>query len=85
MASYEINLSLKELFILLFYKKLCPYCNSKLKRIKKTNFLIQGTIKIGDMNYYGDSYEVNVSYRCEKCNLNFKISEIAKKQGDCLM
>ena len=78
MASYEIELSPKEFFALIFYKKKCPTCNDKMKRVKKSSLIKKGWDNNNGMYFYGKSYKVKIYYRCEKCNKDVMLSELFK-------
>ncbi|QOX62385.1 hypothetical protein FRZ06_02925 [Anoxybacterium hadale] len=73
---YKSSLSPKELFILLFHKKDCPYCGLKLKRKKGITKMNEGIEKISHTYLYGDVYNKKIFFRCEDCNKNFDINEL---------
>ncbi|MGL5256898.1 MAG: hypothetical protein ACRC76_07645 [Proteocatella sp.] len=75
---YNIDLTLKDLIVLLFYKKLCPQCSSKMKRIKEKIFMGEGICEVNGAHTYGNKYNIKYYYRCEKCNRTYKLSEIGK-------
>jgi thioredoxin-related protein len=73
---YKSSLSPEELFILIFYKKDCPYCGLKLKRKKEITKINEGIEKISHTYLYGDIYNKKIFFRCENCNKNFNINEL---------
>ncbi len=74
----SIDLPLKDLMVLLFYKKLCPQCSSKMKRIKEKIFMGEGICEVNGTHTYGNRYNIKYYYKCEKCNRTYKLSEIGK-------
>lgn len=75
---YRSCLSFNELVILMFYKKICPNCHSKLKRMKEVSNIKEGIEKVGHTYIYGDIYNKRTYFRCEKCNRDFEIMELKK-------
>jgi thioredoxin-related protein len=73
-ASYNIDLSLKEFYILLFKKKQCPYCNCKIRRVMKKSFISEGYD--GDFGAYGNKYRVKIYYECDRCRKKIKLLEL---------
>ena len=73
-SSYNIDLSLKEIYILLFKKKQCPYCNSKIRRVMKKSFVGEGYD--GDFGTYGNKCYIKIYYECDMCRKKIKLLEL---------
>lgn len=76
---YNHDMSLNELLILLFHRKRCRNCNSKLKQVKETIFIKEGIQRIGSTELYGKVYNKRIYFKCEKCNKIYSITELAEK------
>ena len=71
MATYEMNMSLTELFKLLFKSKKCVHCGVKMVRIKDRDDLGVGWHRDEDSDgyqvEYDQKYNYSFSYRCHDC------------------
>ncbi len=82
---YVSWMSLKAIFYYLFRKKKCPICFEKLVKIKEEEYLglKKGSaiidISTTSNNPYYEEYEVNISYKCNRCNKIFGIEELVNK------
>lgn len=72
--SYKFELSLTEWCILLFKRKECPYCNSKVRRVIKKSFIEEGYD--GDFGTYGNKYIIKIYYECDICRKKIKLLEL---------
>ncbi len=73
-SSYNIDLSLKEIYLLLFKKKQCPYCKSKIRRVIKKSFIDEGYDD--DFGTYGNKCRVRIYYECDVCRKKIKLLEL---------
>lgn len=78
MASYEVELTGKEILYFFLKKKKCPICSEKMKREKDSKHVGEGlySLKLGKY-YHGDHYDVTIFYRCNKCEKIYSISELS--------
>lgn len=80
-------LAMRDLKYLLFSKKNCPECGSKLEKSKVCEIrmgyecgvkFVKNTILNEDMEFKYYRYV----FRCEKCGSQFPLKDLAKKEGD---
>lgn len=76
----EFDLSLMDLWTLLFRKKACPQCGMNLARhsVKdSTGPKWQWQTRESSINgWYGDRTKVRLTYLCEHCHLRFSLSQL---------
>lgn len=70
-----------ELIKILFYKKLCPYCGSKLERKKDVIALGKGW-NFTELDGYQNvnKYEIRFHYFCHKCNGKIELYQLTKRR-----
>lgn len=78
---YHTKLDLKDFIKVFFIRKECPFCQSKVKRLKRKIFLRRGEFKcgVGRSNMYGDIYNVDYYFKCRNCNRDIEISQFKDK------
>lgn len=74
----KVKKSLAGLIKYIFSRKLCPYCNSKLKREKKVSVLKDGRFSLNGAMYNGEQYSVGMKYYCEKCQKIIEVRDLVK-------
>ena len=79
---YYSELSMEELFFMLFAVKKCPNCLSKLKKKNKYIFVRKGARKVGISTLEGDIFQGITIYVCEKCKEKYTVSQLIKKSEE---
>ncbi len=85
MSYYEYEVTLQELHRLIFYKKVCPFCQSKLRRIKKDVLIKDGWFKtdyMDSMYTYGKLFRRNFLYFCDVCDKYIELRQLKKKRWE---
>lgn len=77
---YRADMGLMEIIALLFYRKKCPNCKSKLRHINNMMFKKRGSTVINSVNHYGDIYSVKFSYRCDKYDKEIQLLDLTKSK-----
>lgn len=73
---YVLDHNLREVSMLLFKRKICPYCDSKIKIAIKKTLIGKGYVNSGDTVLYGNKYEVKFYYKCDNCKREIDLLEL---------
>ncbi|MBW6411937.1 hypothetical protein [Clostridium weizhouense] len=76
--SKEVSLDFRELKFLLFNKKKCRICGTKMKKITSEEYI--GITRWGEYNTAREAYEVKFFYYCYKCDKKFLLEELVSKK-----
>ncbi len=78
MGSTEYAFSFREFVRLIFYKKICPVCNSKLNWLSEKKLIKLGWKKMHGTFWAGKHYEGKIVFHCDKCDRRFELMELKK-------
>ncbi|WP_378161810.1 hypothetical protein [Cohnella sp. GCM10020058] len=76
MKYYELELKPKELFKLLFFKKICPFCMKKLIKNNEKTPLEKGWYSMSGTYYYGNKHQFKLRYYCKSCCKDIQLHEL---------
>jgi len=60
----------------LFKKKICPQCRVKLKRHTEKTYVGWKKTTSGPTTYYGDTYSMFITYKCESCEKVYSLKDL---------
>lgn len=85
MSHYEYEVTFKELYRLIVYKKVCPFCQSKLRRINEDVLIKKGwfeTEYVDTMYTYGKIFRRKIHYCCDVCDKYIELRQLKKKRWE---
>lgn len=84
-VSYNSEVSLKEFQYLIFNRKLCPVCGTRMRKEKKTKKISFQEAKAistrwSSVNEYYDNHRVDLEYVCDRCSRIYTLKELAENK-----
>lgn len=72
----EQRTSLRELLATCFLRKSCRTCGARLKRVQRDTVIERGVMHVGGDFFKGERIERVVSYRCERCGVDYSALDL---------
>ncbi|NFT07885.1 hypothetical protein FDF26_12580 [Clostridium botulinum] len=73
----EYSFGFKELKFMLFNRKFCNICGTKMKKMKNEKYIGKKRyVNVDGIGSDAETYEIKIFYYCPRCNKKFSLEEL---------